>query len=80
MEYQLCYQEIEFVIGYEEFCCFEFVCVLLFKDEMVLVVSCNYLCIFGLMMEVDIYCEEYVVVVFDWYVLFSLLWYDMVDK
>lgn len=39
IEYQLCYQEIEFVISYEEFCCFEFISVLLFKDEMVLVVS-----------------------------------------
>lgn len=35
-EHQLRYQEIEFVIGYEEFRRPEFACVPLFKDEMVL--------------------------------------------
>ncbi|MDK6764950.1 transcriptional regulator LeuO, partial [Klebsiella aerogenes] len=38
-EHQLRYQEIEFVIGYEEFRRPEFACIPLFKDEMVLVAS-----------------------------------------
>jgi LysR family transcriptional activator for leuABCD operon len=40
-EHQLRYQEIEFVVGYEEFRRPEFACVPLFKDEMVLVASKN---------------------------------------
>lgn len=57
IEYQLCYQEMEFVISYEDFYCFEFISVLLFKDEMVLVVSKNYLIIKGLLLKYDVYNE-----------------------
>ncbi len=38
-EHQLRYQEVEFVVGYDEFRRPEFSCVPLFKDDMVLVVS-----------------------------------------
>ena len=61
-EHQLRYQEIEFVIGYEEFRRPEFACVPLFKDEMVLVASRKHPRISGPMMENDIYQEEHAVV------------------
>lgn len=45
------------MISYEDFYCFEFISVLLFKDEMVLVVSKNYLIIKGLLLKYDVYNE-----------------------
>lgn len=57
IEYQLRYQETEFVISYEDFYRFEFISVLLFKDEMVLVVSKNYLIIKGSLLKYDVYNE-----------------------
>jgi LysR family transcriptional activator for leuABCD operon len=79
-EHQLRYQEIEFVIGYEEFRRPEFACVPLFKDEMVLVASRKHPRISGPLMENDIYQEEHAVVALDRYASFSLPWYDTADK
>lgn len=79
-EHQLRYQEIEFVIGYEEFRRPEFACVPLFKDEMVLVASRKHPRISGPMMENDIYQEEHAVVALDRYASFSQPWYDTADK
>lgn len=61
-EHQLRYQEIEFVVGYEEFRRPEFACVPLFKDEMILVASCKHPRISGPVTEADIYREEHAVV------------------
>lgn len=79
-EHQLRYQEIEFVIGYEEFRRPEFACVPLFKDEMVLVASRKHPRISGPLMENDIYQEEHAVVALDRYASFSQPWYDTADK
>lgn len=45
------------MISYEDFYRFEFISVLLFKDEMVLVVSKNYLIIKGSLLKYDVYNE-----------------------
>ncbi|WP_318371259.1 transcriptional regulator LeuO [Enterobacter sp.] len=79
-EHQLRYQEIEFVIGYEEFRRPEFSCVPLFKDEMVLVASKKHPRINGPLRESDIYNEEHAVVALDRYASFSQPWYDTPDK
>lgn len=79
-EHQLRYQEIEFVIGYEEFRRPEFACIPLFKDEMVLVASRKHPRISGPLTEADIYQEEHAVVSLDRYASFSQPWYDSVDK
>lgn len=79
-EHQLRYQELEFVIGYEEFRRPEFACVPLFHDEMVLVASANHPRITGPMKESDIYREEHAVVSLDRYASFSLPWYDTTEK
>ncbi|MEN0613214.1 transcriptional regulator LeuO [Klebsiella indica] len=79
-EHQLRYQEIEFVIGYEEFRRPEFACVPLFKDEMVMVASRKHPRIFGPLAGSDIYQEEHAVVALDSYASFSQPWYDTVDK
>ena len=79
-EHQLRYQEIEFVIGYEEFRRPEFSCVPLFKDEMVLVASSKHPHISGPLSETDIYQEEHAVVALDRYASFSLPWYSSVNK
>ncbi len=79
-EHQLRYQEIEFVIGYDEFRRPEFSCVPLFKDEMVLVASKKHPRINGPLRESDIYCEQHAVVALDRYASFSQPWYDTTDK
>ncbi|AUU07202.1 transcriptional regulator LeuO [Raoultella planticola] len=79
-EHQLRYQEIEFVVGYEEFRRPEFACVPLFKDEMILVASCKHPRISGPVTEADIYREEHAVVALDRYASFSLPWYSSVNK
>ncbi|WP_434670831.1 transcriptional regulator LeuO [Klebsiella sp. B345] len=79
-EHQLRYQEIEFVIGYEEFRRPEFSCVPLFKDEMVLVASDKHPRISGPLSETDIYQEEHAVVALDRFASFSLPWYSSVNK
>lgn len=79
-EHQLRYQEIEFVLGYEEFRRPEFACVPLFNDEMVLVVSKTHPRINGPVSESQIYQEEHAVVSLDRYASFSQPWYDSVDK
>ena len=79
-EHQLRYQEIEFVVGYEEFRRPEFACVPLFKDEMILVASSRHPRISGPVMEADIYREEHAVVALDRYASFSLPWYSSVNK
>lgn len=79
-EHQLRYQEIEFVIGYEEFRRPEFSCVPLFKDEMVLVASNKHPRISGPLSETDIYQEEHAVVALDRFASFSLPWYSSVNK
>lgn len=79
-EHQLRYQEIEFVLGYEEFRRPEFACVPLFNDEMVLVVSKKHPRINGPISESELYQEEHAVVSLDRYASFSQPWYDSVDK
>nr|WP_231625915.1 transcriptional regulator LeuO [Kluyvera genomosp. 1] len=79
-EHQLRYQEIEFVLGYDEFRRPEFACVPLFNDEMVLVAGKNHPRINGPMTEEDIYQEEHAVVSLERYASFSQPWYDTVDK
>lgn len=79
-EHQLRYQEIEFVIGYEEFRRPEFSCIPLFKDEMVLVASKKHPRINSPLRESDIYNEEHAVVALDRYASFSQPWYDTPDK
>lgn len=79
-EHQLRYQEIEFVIGYEEFRRPEFSCVPLFKDEMVLVASNKHPRISGPLSETDVYQEEHAVVALDRFASFSLPWYSSVNK
>ena len=79
-EHQLRYQEIEFVLGYEEFRRPEFACVPLFNDEMVLVVSKTHPRINGPISESELYQEEHAVVSLDRYASFSQPWYDSADK
>ena len=79
-EHQLRYQEIEFVLGYEEFRRPEFACVPLFNDEMVLVASDKHPRIHGPVTEADIYSEEHAVVSLDRYASFSQPWYITIDK
>jgi Transcriptional regulator len=79
-EHQLRYQEIEFVLGYEEFRRPEFSCVPLFNDEMVLVASKKHPRINGPLTENTIYQEEHAVVALDRYASFSQSWYDTPDK
>ena len=79
-EHHLRYQEIEFVIGYEEFRRPEFSCVPLFKDEMVLVASDTHPRISGPLSETDIYQEEHAVVALERFASFSLPWYGSVNK
>ncbi|MGK9172577.1 transcriptional regulator LeuO [Yokenella regensburgei] len=79
-EHQLRYQELEFVIGYDEFHRPEFSCVPLFKDEMVLVASKTHPRIMGPLRESDIYNEQHAVVSLERYASFSQPWYDTPDK
>lgn len=79
-EHQLRYQEIEFVLGYEEFRRPEFACVPLFNDEMVLVASKKHPRINGPLTEYSVYQEEHAVVALDRYASFSQPWYDTPDK
>ncbi|MEO3990049.1 transcriptional regulator LeuO [Pseudocitrobacter cyperus] len=79
-EHQLRYQEIEFVLGYEEFRRPEFACVPLFNDEMVLVASKKNPRINGPLTESSVYQEEHAVVALDRYASFSQPWYDTPDK
>ena len=79
-EHQLRYQEIEFVLGYDEFRRPEFSCVPLFNDEMVLVASKNHPRIHGPITEDSIYQEEHAVVSLERYASFSQPWYDSIDK
>ena len=79
-EHQLRYQEIEFVIGYDEFRRPEFSCVPLFKDEMVLVASKKHQRLNGPLRESDVYNEQHAVVSLDRYASFSQPWYDTADK
>ena len=79
-EHQLRYQEIEFVLGYEEFRRPEFACVPLFNDEMVLVASKKHPRINGPLTENTVYQEEHAVVALDRYASFSQPWYDTPDK
>lgn len=79
-EHQLRYQEIEFVLGYEEFRRPEFSCVPLFKDEMVLVASKKHPRLNSPLREHDVYNEQHAVVALDRYASFSLPWYDTADK
>lgn len=79
-EHQLRYQEIEFVIGYEEFRRPEFSSVPLFKDEMVLVASKKHPRINALASEVEFYKEQHAVVSLERYASFSQPWYDTPDK
>lgn len=79
-EHQLRYQEIEFVISYDEFRRPEFSCVPLFKDEMVLVASKNHPRLNGPLRENDVYNEQHAVVSLERYASFSQPWYDSVEK
>lgn len=79
-EHQLRYQELEFVIGYDEFHRPEFSCVPLFRDEMVLVASKSHPRIMGPLRESDIYGEQHAVVSLERYASFSQPWYDTPDK
>lgn len=79
-EHQLRYQELEFVIGYEEFRRPEFACVPLFHDEMVLVASANHPRLLGPLKESDIYREEHAAVSLERYASFSQPWYDTTEK
>ncbi len=79
-EHQLRYQELEFVIGYEEFRRPEFACVPLFRDEMVLVASANHPRLVGPLKESDIYREEHAIVSLERYASFSQPWYDTPEK
>lgn len=79
-EHQLRYQEIEFVLGYEEFRRPEFSCIPVFKDEMVLVASRKHPRLSGPLKESDIYQEQHAVVSLERYASFSQPWYDTIDK
>ncbi|SFT98604.1 LysR family transcriptional regulator, transcriptional activator for leuABCD operon [Kosakonia arachidis] len=79
-EHQLRYQEIEFVIGYEEFRRPEFSCVPLFKDEMVLVTSKEHPRTENLGTEDSVFNEQHAVVLLDHYASFSQPWYDTAEK
>lgn len=79
-EHQLRYQELEFVIGYEEFRRPEFACIPLFRDEMVLVASANHPRTQGPLTESDIYREEHAAVSLERYASFSHPWYDTPEK
>lgn len=80
IEHQLRYQEVEFVIGYDDFRRPEFSCVPLFKDEMVLVCSKNHPRQNELTLESNIYQEQHAVVVLDRYGSFSAPWYNTPEK
>ena len=79
-EHQLRYQELEFVIGYDEFRRPEFACVPLFRDEMVLVASASHPRLLSPLKESDIYHEEHAAVSLERFASFSLPWYDTVEK
>lgn len=79
-EHQLRYQELEFVLGYEEFRRPEFACVPLFRDEMVLVASASHPRILSPMTEQSIYRENHAVVSLERYASFSAPWYDTTEK
>ncbi|SRN42527.1 putative transcriptional activator for leuABCD operon [Shigella flexneri] len=79
-EHQLRYQEMEFVISYEDFHRPEFTSVPLFKDEMVLVASKNHPTIKGPLLKHDVYNEQHAAVSLDRFASFSQPWYDTVDK
>jgi LysR family transcriptional activator for leuABCD operon len=76
IEHQLRYQEMEFVISYDEFRRPEFNCVSLFKDEMVLVASKNHSQLKAPLTEEDVYKEQHAVVSLDRFASFSALWYQ----
>lgn len=80
IEHQLRYQEVEFVIGYDDFRRPEFSCVPLFKDEMVLVCSKDHPRQDTLTLEANIYQEQHAVVVLDRYGSFSAPWYNTPEK
>lgn len=80
IEYQLRYQETEFVIDYGEFRRPEFSCVPLFKDEMVLVASKKHPRINGPLRESDVFNEQHAVVTLDRHGSFSQPWYDTAEK
>lgn len=79
-EHQLRYQEIEFVIGYEEFRRPEFSCIPLFKDEMVLVTRTEHPRTENLVDEDSVFNEQHAVVLLDHYASFSQPWYDTAEK
>lgn len=79
-EHQLRYQEIEFVIGYEEFRRPEFSSVPLFNDEMVLVASKKHPTINGSLLENDVYQLQHAVVSLERFASFSQPWYDTTEK
>lgn len=76
IEHQLRYQEMEFVISYDEFRRPEFNCVSLFKDEMVLVASRKHTQLLAPLTEDDIYKEQHAVVSLERFASFSALWYQ----
>lgn len=80
IEHQLRYQEVEFVIGYDDFRRPEFTCAPLFKDEMVLVCSKNHPRKSELTQEANLYKEQHAVVVLDRYGSFSAPWYNSAEK
>ncbi|EBP0114331.1 transcriptional regulator LeuO [Salmonella enterica] len=79
-EHKLHNQETEFIIGYNEFHQSEFASIPLFKDEMILVVSCKHSRISGPLSGDEIYNEQHAVVSFDRYASFSQPWYDSMNK
>ncbi len=79
-EHQLRYQELEFVISYEEFRRPEFSCVPLFSDEMVLVASRHHPRLKTLITEQALFREQHAVVSLESHASFSQPWYDNVDK
>lgn len=79
-EHQLRYQEMEFVIGYEEFRRPEFSSVPLFKDEMVVVTSQKHPRIAALATENGLFNEQHAVVSLERYASFSQPWYDTIEK
>jgi len=80
IEHQLRYQEVEFVIGYENFHRQDFSCMPLFQDDIVLVVSQKHPRQNALLTESDIWREGHAVVVLDRYASFSQPWYDSPEK
>ncbi|WP_039057460.1 transcriptional regulator LeuO [Enterobacter sp. Bisph1] len=79
-EHQLRYQELEFVISYEEFRRPEFFCVPLFNDEIVLAASRQHPRLKTFITENAIFREQHAVVSLDRHASFSQPWYDSVDK